>query len=157
MSVIARQLSTVVRSPAILCHDRWWASLCQTLGADEETPMKTRALIRAVAVLSLLLGLATYAQAQTAFNGVYVTDTDPQLIFVAVQSDVTVAVAILTVGGEWRASVVTNFNPESGVATGSLLNADLTASGTIQFRIAEGRGIFLTSGGEFGAFTQTFP
>ncbi len=119
--------------------------------------MKTLALARAVAVLSLLLGLATHAHAQTAFNGVYATDTDPQLIFVAVQSDVTVAMAILTVGGEWRASVVTNFNPETGEATGSLLNADLTASGTIQFRIAERRGIFLTSDGEFGAFTQIFP
>jgi hypothetical protein len=119
--------------------------------------MKTPALARAVAVLSFLLGLVTSAHAQTAFNGVYVTDTNPQLIFVAVQSEATVAIAILTVGGEWRASVVTNFNPETGVATGSLLNADLTASGTIQFRIAEGRGIFLTSDEEFGAFTQIFP
>ena len=119
--------------------------------------MQTRALTRAVAVLSLLLGLATHAPAQTAFHGVYVTDTTPQLLFVAVQSDVTVVVSLLTVGGGWRASVVTNFNPETGVATGSLLNADLTASGTIQFRLAERRGIFLTSDGEFGAFTQLFP
>jgi hypothetical protein len=119
--------------------------------------MKTPVLARAVAVLSLLLVLATSADAQTAFNGVYVTDTTPRLIFVAVQSDVTVAVAILTVGGEWRASVVTNFNPQTGAGRGSLLNANLTAVGTIDFQVAEERGIFRTSGGEFGSFTRIFP
>jgi hypothetical protein len=119
--------------------------------------MKRPAFARAVAALCLLLVLPISAQAQTAFNGVYVTDTDPRLIFVAVQSDVTVAIAILTVGDEWRASVVTDFNPQTGAARGSLFNADLAAIGTIDFRIAEGRGIFLTSDGEFGSFTQIFP